>query len=126
MERRRDEVLALEDRIEITVTAEGLRIELLETAKNSFFAVGSSDLLPETVQILAVISPELGKLGNPVALAGHTVPALTTLRMPSREIVGEGLDIAIELSRSPGQRAAHSVKVIPPELIVRQSTAPPR
>jgi chemotaxis protein MotB len=63
---------ALEDRIEITVTAEGLRIELLETAKNSFFAVGSSDLLPETVQILAVISQELGKLGNPVALEGHT------------------------------------------------------
>jgi chemotaxis protein MotB len=63
---------ALEDRIEITVTAEGLRIELLETAKKSFFAVGSSDLLPETVQILAVISQELGKLGNPVALEGHT------------------------------------------------------
>jgi chemotaxis protein MotB len=63
---------ALEDRIEITVTAEGLRIELLETAKNSFFAVGSADLLPETVQILAVISQELGTLGNPVALEGHT------------------------------------------------------
>src|SRR6185295_4139760 len=31
---------ALEDRIEITVTAEGLRIELLENEKNSFFAVG--------------------------------------------------------------------------------------
>jgi chemotaxis protein MotB len=63
---------ALEDRIEITVTAEGLRIELLETAKNSFFAVGSAELLPETVQILAVISQELGTLGNPVALEGHT------------------------------------------------------
>jgi chemotaxis protein MotB len=63
---------ALEDRIEITVTSEGLRIELLETAKNSFFSVGSADLLPETVQILAVISQELGTLGNPVALEGHT------------------------------------------------------
>ena len=49
-----------------------MRIELLETAKNSFFAVGSADLLPETVQILAVISQELGKLGNAVALEGHT------------------------------------------------------
>ena len=63
---------ALEDRIEITVTSEGLRIELLETAKNSFFAVGSADLLPETVQILAVISQELGTLDNAVALEGHT------------------------------------------------------
>jgi chemotaxis protein MotB len=49
-----------------------LRIELLETANSSFFAVGSADLLPETVQILAVISQELGKLGNAVALEGHT------------------------------------------------------
>ncbi|HXH23626.1 MAG TPA: OmpA family protein, partial [Vicinamibacterales bacterium] len=62
----------LEDRIEITVTPEGLRIELLETAKNSFFAVGSADLLPETVEILAIISQELGTLGYPIALEGHT------------------------------------------------------
>jgi chemotaxis protein MotB len=63
---------ALEDRIEITVTSEGLRIELLETAKNSFFAVGSADLLPETVEILAVISQELSSLGNVIALEGHS------------------------------------------------------
>jgi chemotaxis protein MotB len=63
---------ALEDRIEITVTAEGLRIELLENAQNSFFAVGSAQLLPETIQLLGVIAKELSTLGNPVALEGHT------------------------------------------------------
>jgi DNA-binding LacI/PurR family transcriptional regulator len=60
-----------------------------------------------------------------ILLASHTVPALTTLRMPSQAIVGEGLDIAIELSRNPRHRPERTVKVIPPELIVRQSTAPP-
>ena len=60
-----------------------------------------------------------------ILLASHTVPALTTLRMPARAIVGEGLDIAIELSRNPGQQPERSVRVIPPELIIRQSTAPP-
>jgi DNA-binding LacI/PurR family transcriptional regulator len=60
-----------------------------------------------------------------IALSGHTVPALTTLRMPVREIVGEGLDIAIALARNPGNHVERSVKVIPPELIIRQSTAPP-
>jgi DNA-binding LacI/PurR family transcriptional regulator len=60
-----------------------------------------------------------------ILLASHTVPALTTLRMPAHEIVGEGLDIAIELARNPGQRPVRTVKVIPPRLIVRQSTAPP-
>ena len=63
---------ALEDRIEITVTAEGLRIELLENANNSFFAVGSARLLPETEALLHVIARELSTLGNPVALEGHT------------------------------------------------------
>ncbi len=60
-----------------------------------------------------------------ILLASHTVPALTTLRMPAQEIVREGLDIAIELARNPGQRPERTVKVIPPRLIVRQSTAPP-
>jgi chemotaxis protein MotB len=63
---------ALEDRIEITVTAEGLRIELLENDKNSFFAVGSAQLLPETVELLGVIAKELSTLGNSIALEGHT------------------------------------------------------
>jgi len=63
---------ALEDRIEITVTAEGLRIELLENEKNSFFAVGSAQLLPETVELLGVIANELSPLGNRIALEGHT------------------------------------------------------
>ena len=63
---------ALEDRIEITVTAEGLRIELLENEKNSFFAVGSAQLLPETVELLGVIAKELSPLGNRIALEGHT------------------------------------------------------
>jgi chemotaxis protein MotB len=62
----------LEDRVEITVTAEGLRIELLENEKKSFFAVGSAQLLPETVELLGVIAQELGALGNTVALEGHT------------------------------------------------------
>ena len=63
---------ALEVRIEITVTAEGLRIELLENENNSFFAVGSAQLLPETVELLGVIAKELSPLGNKVALEGHT------------------------------------------------------
>jgi len=63
---------ALEDRIEITVTPEGLRIELLENEKNSFFAVGSAQLLPETVELLGVIAKELSPLGNKVAMEGHT------------------------------------------------------
>ena len=36
-----------------------------------------------------------------ILLAAHTVPALTTLRMPIAEIVGEGVELAIALARDP-------------------------
>ena len=58
-------------------------------------------------------------------LAAHTVPALTTLRMPVEEVVGEGVELAIRLARDPSLSRAPSVTVFEPTLIVRQSTAPP-
>jgi DNA-binding LacI/PurR family transcriptional regulator len=58
-------------------------------------------------------------------LAAHTVPALTTLRMPVEEVVGEGVELAIKLARDPNLSRAPSVTVFEPTLIVRQSTAPP-
>jgi DNA-binding LacI/PurR family transcriptional regulator len=60
-----------------------------------------------------------------ILLAGHTIPALTTLRMPTEDIVREGLELAIDAARDPRQPREPTVKVIPPSLIVRRSTAPP-
>ena len=58
-----------------------------------------------------------------ILLASHTVPALTTLRMPTQEIVAHGVRLAIELARDPTAPRTASVTVMPPSLIVRQSTA---
>ena len=66
------ELKRLEKQIEITVTRDGLRIELLEGAEPTFFASGSAALAPGTESVLALISRELGKLKNEVALEGHT------------------------------------------------------
>ncbi len=63
---------ALQDRIEIQVTSEGLRIELVDTSDQSFFEVGRSELRPETLQILGVIAVQLGDLPNKVAIEGHS------------------------------------------------------
>ena len=60
-----------------------------------------------------------------ILLASHTVPALTTLRMPTAEIVAEGVQLAIEYARDGNAARPPQVKVIAPSLIVRQSTAPP-
>jgi DNA-binding LacI/PurR family transcriptional regulator len=70
---------------------------------------------------------ELSVVGfDDLLLAAHTVPALTTLRMPIGEIVGEGVELAIEMGRDPTASRAPRRKVFEPALIVRQSTAPPR
>jgi chemotaxis protein MotB len=62
----------LRDQIEVTVTAEGLRIELVERAGSSFFDSGSPLLRGESVRILGVIAAELGRLTNDIAVEGHT------------------------------------------------------
>jgi chemotaxis protein MotB len=70
----------LKDRIEITVSDEGLRIELREAPNDGFFASGSAVMKPGTVELLNVIAAELKQLGHKVAIEGHTdnVPYAST------------------------------------------------
>jgi chemotaxis protein MotB len=62
----------LRDQIEITVAADGLRIELVERSGSSFFDSGSAALRGESEQILAVIAHEVGALANDIVVEGHT------------------------------------------------------
>ena len=66
------EFKGLKDRIQIELTPDGLRIEMLESATDGFFEVGSSALKPESVKLLALIASRLGRLPNRVAVEGHT------------------------------------------------------
>jgi chemotaxis protein MotB len=66
------ELKTLRNQIEFTITDEGLRIDLLEAAKSSFFDSGSAGLLPATGRILAIIAKELGGLNNSIIIEGHT------------------------------------------------------
>ena len=58
--------------IEIQMTAEGLRIELLDSAESMFFDSGSAHVKAETEQLLGLIARELGAIGRPVIVEGHT------------------------------------------------------
>lgn len=62
----------LRKQIEITVTAEGLRIELMESAKGTFFELGSATPTQALRSLLSVLSHELGKLPNKISIEGHT------------------------------------------------------
>ena len=63
---------SVQDRIEINVTEEGLRIELREAPNDGFFASGSAGMKGETERLLGVIAKELGTLSNKIAVEGHT------------------------------------------------------
>jgi chemotaxis protein MotB len=58
--------------IEITVTPEGLQIELMEDPHGTFFETGSAEPTPILQSVLKVLSPEAGKLPNTISIEGHT------------------------------------------------------
>jgi len=62
----------LKENIEMTVTAEGLRIELLESEKGTFFDSGSSTVNKSGQEMLALLAAELGKVPNHISVEGHT------------------------------------------------------
>ncbi len=62
----------LKSNVEMTVTNEGLRIELLETAKGLFFDSGSAKLSPRGDEILRMLAGQLKLLPNKLLVEGHT------------------------------------------------------
>jgi chemotaxis protein MotB len=58
--------------IDITVTNEGLRIELTESASGTFFESGGTKISPDGEELIITLAEELGKLPNKLAIEGHT------------------------------------------------------
>ena len=69
-----DEMLVgLGEQVTISVTDEGLRIQLEESEDGTnFFASGSSSLTRPASALLAKIGPEIADVDNPVIVEGHT------------------------------------------------------
>lgn len=66
------ELQHLENQIRMTITAEGLRIDLLETERGLFFDKGNPKPSPAGTELIQVLASELVKLPNKVAIEGHT------------------------------------------------------
>lgn len=62
----------LKDFVNITITEEGLRIELVESAKGIFFDSGSAVPSEAGADIFAKLAEEVGALPNVVVIEGHT------------------------------------------------------
>ena len=62
----------MEKQIKITLTTEGLRIDLLETEHGLFFEAGNPQPTQAGTELLKILAAELVKLPNKVAIEGHT------------------------------------------------------
>jgi chemotaxis protein MotB len=67
------EIGGLAAQVEIVVTDEGLRIELIEDGSGElFFAFGGATLKPAARRALEIIAQELQSIDNPIVVEGHT------------------------------------------------------
>jgi chemotaxis protein MotB len=62
----------IKNRIEMTITPEGLKIELMEDPNGTFFENGKAEPTPSLDSLLKVLSTVAGKLPNPISIEGHT------------------------------------------------------
>jgi chemotaxis protein MotB len=58
--------------IEMTVTSEGLRVELMESEVGTFFNSGSAAPSEKGKEMLVMLAQELRKLPNKISMEGHT------------------------------------------------------
>ncbi len=59
--------------VDVQVTAQGLRIELVESgAGDIYFPLGSAKMKSATMLALQLVGPELASLQHPVVIEGHT------------------------------------------------------
>ncbi|MGB6696323.1 MAG: OmpA family protein, partial [Terracidiphilus sp.] len=68
----RQDLEKLSKQIEITITPEGLRIELLEDKNGTFYQSGSAQLSASGQELLALLAAELKTLPNQLLIEGHT------------------------------------------------------
>jgi chemotaxis protein MotB len=67
-----NDLKSISNQVEMTVTPEGLRIDLLESQKGTFFETGSSHLNANGVELLKLLAAQLGKIPNLLSIEGHT------------------------------------------------------
>jgi len=97
----------LRKNIEMTVTAEGLRIELLESDNGTFFNSGSPKLNESGQEMLSLLAQQLGQVPNRVSIEGHTdaKPFVGKGNYSNWELSADRANAARRLMQESGLRA---------------------
>ena len=70
--KQKPELEKLKDYVQMSVTGEGLRVELLESEKGMFFDSGSARPTGLGEEMILRLAEELGKMPNDILIEGHT------------------------------------------------------
>ncbi len=62
----------LRDHVKLSVTNEGLRIDLMENEQATFFKNGSADPTPAGQHLLQVLASQISRMPNAIVVEGHT------------------------------------------------------
>ena len=103
----------LKSHIEMTVTAEGLRIELTESASGTFFQSGRPELNSDGSELLVMLAKELGNLPNKLSIEGHTdaKPYAASANYGNWELSSDRANAARRLMQGSGIRADQVTQV---------------
>jgi chemotaxis protein MotB len=94
----------LSKQVEMTITPEGLRIELLESKDGTFFDSGSTTLKPGGRDMLNLLADKLSTVPNKISIEGHTdaQPYSADNSYSNWELSEERANVARRLMQHPG------------------------
>ncbi len=111
--RNSPELAKIKEQIKITVTGEGMRVELLENAAGVFFESGNPRPSVSCVDVLTKLAEELGKMPNTIVVEGHTdaKPMGSSLEYTNWELSADRANSARRVLDAHGLRAGQIVQV---------------
>lgn len=103
----------LQKQIEVTVTDEGLRVDLIEDKNGTFFELGSARPTAALQEILQVLSGELKQLPNRLYIEGHTdaQPYVADAKYDNWELSSDRANEARREMRADGIRSGQVSEV---------------
>jgi chemotaxis protein MotB len=99
--------------IEITITSEGLRIEMIEGKNGTFYQSGSAQLSSSGQELLSLLAAELKTLPNKLLIEGHTDAAQysTDANYSNWELSADRANSARRLLQQDGVRSDQVTQV---------------
>jgi chemotaxis protein MotB len=111
--RQMPQLASLKDQVQMTVTGDGLRVELLETETGTFFESGNAHPTGPAEEMLRMLSAEVGKLPNKLLIEGHTDarPFASKASYSNWELSVDRANAARKLMHDSGLRADQVAEV---------------